>query len=407
MHAYLALLRRAPRLLAFGFLLTFFSAFGQTFFMAVFGAQIRAEFALSHGGFGAIYSTATLASAALLPWLGRIVDRHDLRLVASAVVIGLAFACLLTALAGNAVMLGLAILALRLSGQGLMGHTALTAVARGFAADRGKAIGIVLMGFAASEVVFPQLAVVGLTVGWRATWLVAGVAVLLIVLPGLRWLQATPLRPGEAAAASAEGPPSWNRARVLRDRRFHLLLPGVVAPAIVATGIFFHQSHIVAQKDWSLALFALGFALFSTSAVTAALLVGGVIDRCGARRLTPVGALLLATGTAIMAGGEHRMALVVAMGVLGAANGVHATTLTALWAELYGTAAYGAIRALVASAMVFGSAISPFLLGSLFDHGVAVSLVLGACAVYALVAGLLMRVALKSGMRHRVGRAAP
>jgi hypothetical protein len=84
----------------------------------------------------------------------------------------------LHAAAVNVFMRGVAMLALRLFGQGLMVHTALTAVARGLDADRGKAIGIVLMGFAASEVVFLRIAVVGLLVGWRGTWLVASVALL-------------------------------------------------------------------------------------------------------------------------------------------------------------------------------------------------------------------------------------
>jgi hypothetical protein len=75
-----------------------------------------------------------------------------------------------------------------------------------------------------------------------------------------------------------------------------------------------------------------------------------------------------------------------------------------LWAELYATAAYGAIRALVASAMVFGSALSPFALGWLFGRGASVSLVLAGCAAYALVGGSLMRVAFRSGVSRRAGR---
>jgi hypothetical protein len=54
------------RLLAFGFVLAFFSSFGQTSFIAVFGPVLRQEFGLSNGALGGMYSAATLASGLLL-----------------------------------------------------------------------------------------------------------------------------------------------------------------------------------------------------------------------------------------------------------------------------------------------------------------------------------------------------
>ncbi len=51
---YLDFLAVNRRFLAFGFATAFFSAFGQTFFIAVFGGELRAEFALSHGEFGSV-----------------------------------------------------------------------------------------------------------------------------------------------------------------------------------------------------------------------------------------------------------------------------------------------------------------------------------------------------------------
>lgn len=40
------------RMLAFGFLLTLFSSFGQTFFISLSGGHIREEFGLSHASLG-------------------------------------------------------------------------------------------------------------------------------------------------------------------------------------------------------------------------------------------------------------------------------------------------------------------------------------------------------------------
>ena len=61
-----AFLRTDPRLLVFGIVASAATSFGQTYFIALSGGEIRAAFDLSHGDFGAVYSAATLASALVL-----------------------------------------------------------------------------------------------------------------------------------------------------------------------------------------------------------------------------------------------------------------------------------------------------------------------------------------------------
>ena len=68
------------RLLGFGLLCATLSGFGQTFYVGLFNAPLRSDFGLGHGSLGLVYGAATLASASLLVWLGRLYDRFDLRL---------------------------------------------------------------------------------------------------------------------------------------------------------------------------------------------------------------------------------------------------------------------------------------------------------------------------------------
>src|SRR3546814_8225504 len=70
----LRFLRDNFRWLAGGFLLLMLSSFGQTFFIGLADNELRVRFDLSGGAFGLIYMAATLASAAVLPWLGRSLD---------------------------------------------------------------------------------------------------------------------------------------------------------------------------------------------------------------------------------------------------------------------------------------------------------------------------------------------
>ena len=66
--------RENSRWIAGGLLLTFFSSFGQTFFIGLSGEELRAKFDLSDGEFGGIYMIATIGSALTLPILGRVLD---------------------------------------------------------------------------------------------------------------------------------------------------------------------------------------------------------------------------------------------------------------------------------------------------------------------------------------------
>ena len=64
------------KVILFGFIFTFFSSFGQSFFLGLFNAPIRNELGISHGQFGNIYATATICSSLLLIWVGKKIDDY-------------------------------------------------------------------------------------------------------------------------------------------------------------------------------------------------------------------------------------------------------------------------------------------------------------------------------------------
>ncbi len=64
------------KVILFGFIFTFFSSFGQSFFLGLFNAPIRNELGISHGQFGNIYASATICSSLLLIWVGKKIDDY-------------------------------------------------------------------------------------------------------------------------------------------------------------------------------------------------------------------------------------------------------------------------------------------------------------------------------------------
>ncbi len=400
-------------LLAIGFALALCSGPGQTFFIALSAGDVRSALRLSDGDYGALYSVATLCSAATLIWLGKLADVGRPVALAVGVLSALAVAALAMASAQGAVSLAAAIFMLRLFGQGMLSHLMATNVARWFHANRGKALSVSALGFAAGEASLPLIAAAAMAaVGWRAMW--TGSAIVLAafgvgaVLVLARLAQARGFDLAAPAAGDA-GPgsgstdrtnPSWTRAQVLRDPRFFALLPGLVASPAIITGVLFHQVRLAESKGWTVGEFATLYPFYAVAATAGALAFGALIDRIGAARALPLMLVPLAVGLGLMSVGDTRAIGGAFMALMGASGGAAAVTPAALWSEMYGVRHIGAIRALSTSVMVFGTALMPAAMGALLDRDVSIETQLGGSALYA-VAAIGVFAALSSHLKAR------
>ncbi|MHA1597706.1 MAG: MFS transporter, partial [Alphaproteobacteria bacterium] len=361
------------RFLGFGLLLMLTSNFGQTFYVSLFGAAIRADFGLGNAEFGAIYSAATLGSALMLAWVGRRIDVLDLRLYVVLVFVGVSAAAVVLGISTNVFALGLALFGLRLGGQGLMTHAAVTSMARYFAARRGRAMSFAALGLPLGEATFPLMAVTLLAaLGWRQTWLASGVLMVLLI-PVLLWLlQGHGERHSKHLEATADddGGAQWSRRDVLRDIRFYLVIPGVLMPPFILTGLIFHQTVLAASKGWTLEWLATAFIGYAILHVLASLVSGFLVDRFGALRLLVFYQLPLLTGLAVLALADGVWVAVIYLSLAGATTGASLPVVNAMWAEVYGVAHLGAIKAMMVSMMVFATAVSPIAVGMMLDGGI-------------------------------------
>ncbi|MEM7704795.1 MAG: MFS transporter [Pseudomonadota bacterium] len=386
----LAFAKRNFRWLAGGFLLTAFSSFGQTYFVSASVAEWQEAFALSQGQFGRLYMLATLASACCLPFVGRLVDVMPTHRLVALVVTSLAGAAVLAGFASSVAMLTVGIFLLRLLGQGMMTHIALTATGRWFSASRGRAVSLVVLGHQAGEATLPlSFAGLSLAFGYRAGWLAAAGMLLLIALPLASWAYWKPRTP---LAEHADDPQprfvgrNWTRAEVLGDPIFWVLLIGVLAPPFIGTTIFYHQDYLATLNGWAPQLFPSALIPMAITTVCVALLTGGIIDRVGAVRVLPLYLLPLACACFAMALSGPAWSLFVAMFLLGISYGVSSTLLGALWPEIYGVLNLGAIRSVIVSAMVLATAAGPGITGTLIDWGVDLPRQMNWLGGYCLVA---------------------
>jgi MFS family permease len=404
-----AFLKQNFRWIAGGFLLTYFSSFGQTFFVSASIAEWQAAFDLSHGEFGRLYMFATLASALCLPFVGRLVDVVPEHRSVLLVIPVLAAATLLAAYAPSVAVLAFAIFLLRLFGQGMMTHIALTATGRWFALQRGRAVSLVVLGHQGGEATLPLVfASLAIGYGYQAGWLAGAVALMLVGLPFAYWAFREPRTARHHLDEHRDMPRQrqWTRAEVLRDPIFWILLTGVLAPPFIGTVIFYHQDYLTALNNWPPRYYAMSLSVMALTTVAFALLGGVIIDRFRATTVLPVFLLPLAATCFVFASSGPAVFLLVAMVLLGMSYGFSSTLFGAVWPEVYGTANLGSIRSGIVSAMVFATAAGPGLTGTLIDRGIPLPAQMAWFGVYCLAAALVVSFAsLRLRARHLRARA--
>ncbi len=388
---YLHLLHAYPRYLTFGVLHMFYSSPGQSFSVAIFVPSLTVAFGLSAGGFGLLYSAATLASALLLPLLGPLMDRHNLRIFSVCVGAGLALGCMVSAAATIIPLLFAGILLLRLCGQGLMTQIAAVATTRFFGDQRGKALAIVGLGFSLGTALFPvTLAFLISIFQWRPTMVLMAVSILLLFIPASLGLikksdpyQQPPRVTPESDETNAK---EWTRKDVLKTPFFYFAVPMALLIPFVSTGLIIHIGSIADYKGWSLEWVAACLAVSAITGRIGSFCMGPVVDRYKARTVFPFVLIPYVCGLAILALGHH--VATVPFWFLFSGLGVGSTnvTMSVLWAEAFGVLSLGAITSVVASAQVFATALSPVLFGWLIDLGVSITaIVAGSIALTMLV----------------------
>lgn len=372
------------RAAAFGLGAALTSTFGQSIFIGLFGAHIQLGLGLTPSQWGALYGLATGISGMSMFWLGALADRVATARAITVALFILAVGAATIATAQAPWMLALAFFCLRLGGQGLCSHIAIVTAAR-HAQLRGRNIAIAAFGFILGEALMP-LAVTALMgwIDWRWVWACAGVLVLLVALPVLRWI-AAPLPQVAPGSPGVEVHATMRRRDLLRHPAFLAALPVALVFPFVVTAIFLHQGSISALRGWTPAQVALAYLCFAGSQAVTTWLAGRLVDRSGAVQMFRFYLLPLAAG--VLIGGWASPAVAV-WGLylgLGIGSGCQSVMSGALWAELFGIRQLGLVRGVFTALMVLSTAASPPLLGLALINQIPLTLLAGMVAAYAVL----------------------
>lgn len=353
----------------FGWTLTFLSSFGQTFLISLYVPEILQVFNISNGVFGGIYAVATIIASVVMLTVGHTIDHKPVKTVTMATTIGMVISTLILGFSHySLIILVLALIGLRLTGQGLMSHISLTVMSRQYTTNRGKALSIAMLGYAAGEAVLPLvLSIIIVTYNYEVSaWVCAlflGFYLVRLYFQDLSKLDQQSALNQKPSAKALVG----DFIALLKDKFFWILIPATFALGFVNTAVFFYQYVFVEQKGWSVALYASFFTAYAVSRFLFSIFGGIWVDKYTAKKLFRIYMIPLIIGLIPFAFVSHIFGALVFLLLSGCTMGLAGTIKTALLAELFGTEKLGAIRSLFTMVMVISTALGPLMVGILMD----------------------------------------
>ena len=387
------------KVIIFGFIFTFFSSFGQSFFLGIFNESIRNELFISHGQFGSIYASATLLSSFVLIWLGKKIDDINISKFAFLVILLLSFSSFFFSKISSITLLFISIFFMRFSGQGMMSLTATTTISRYFTKSRGKALSTGWFGLSAAEFILPVLMIYLLIkIDWRTIWVYISLLVL-IVLPVISFYLLKNLNFDSREQTSEtiikdQNIKSWKRSDVLRDYRFYIICMNMLAMPWIATGVFVYQSFILSSKGWGPYIIAQSFMIYSITSVITLFIAGILVDKFTSRKIIVYMNIPFLLASFVLYFFESPFSSFVFFSLLGISNGFANVLGSSTWAEIYGVKFIGSIKSLTTALMVFATAFGTALFGFLIDKGLSIeqiSIVSGSYMVVSIIAVFLIR----------------
>jgi len=383
------------KVILFGFIFTFFSSFGQSFFLGLFNAPIRNELGISHGQFGNIYATATICSSLLLIWVGKKIDDYRILNYSLFVIILLFLSSLFFSFINSIYFLALGIFLMRFSGQGLMSHTSTTTISRFFERTRGKALSTAWFGLSTAEFILPVFVTYLLVVySWRSVW--QGIAILVIIfLPiviinTIKSIQLDSREESKNYDNKKIEIKSWRRRDVIKDYRFYIVSLNMLAMPWIATGVFVYQSFISYSKMWETYTIPKAFMVYSITSIVTLFISGFLVDKFTGRKIILFMNIPLLLAMFTLFQFNHEIFAYIFLGLIGVSNGLANILGSSTWAEIYGVKYIGSIKALTTAFMVFSTAFGTAVFGLLIDNGFTIENIAFTGAIYILISLFLL-----------------
>ena len=373
---------------------------------------------VDRGSFSLVIALGLFLYGAFMPWVGGLADRFGARIVTSIGCVLLAAALALTGQCQNLWQLALVYGVLASLGLAATGPVVANAViTRWFSRRRGTAVSILgSASMTGMSLLVPVVAWLILTVGWRMTYGLIGVFVLVVMLPlcllvvrdspeamGLA-VDGAPALAGSSVAAPAQ---RTSTATALRTVAFWQLAGSFFTCGFSMSLVSSHGVPMLTDHGYSPIFASWIIGVLGASSIAFTLLLGGLSDRFGARPVLSgiyTGRAFIFAGLFLIRDNPLAILGVAIAGGLTLAGSMSMTSM--LTADIYGRFSVGRILGVIFLVHQTGAAIGSSLAGALFEatggYGAAFAV---ACVFLATASVVALRI--DTAGARRIWRAEP
>lgn len=324
------------------------------------------EFDWSRAVLSGVFSLHLLAYGVIAPWVGLAVDRWSRRWVLALGGLGLGLTLGLLPSISSPVHFYLV--------YGLLGGVAASAlglvpntriITQWFRRQRGVALGLMASGIGVAMLLVPLVQAALAWAGWRAAFVLVGVAVAVTVCPVALLGQREP--PGQEWEPGRMGVSAW---RSLRDPSFRAVALAFACFGCFAHLVIAHEVALLMDLGYGARLAGLSVAVIGVLSLLGNLLWGGVADRHGPKAAVAaafVACLASVVVLTTLTPGRSGAWVVLQLLLFGLGFGTP-TALSALAAQRFGGDRFGQTFGVITLVFSLGSVAGPLAAGIIHDR---------------------------------------
>ncbi len=370
-------------MLAVGFLGLLATGPGQSYNIAVFVNPLIEELNLSRTAISSAYSLGTMIAALGLSYIGRMIDRFGPRLMIVVLALCLGAVCMLFPFVSGIIALSVAFTAVRFFGQGALTLGSTNLVSQWFSRRRGMALSITSLGFAVGNAFYPPLTQMLIArIGWQMCWVLQGVFVLALIIPiagilvvnkpedmGLLPDGDPKPSPGEENQASDVNglEDGFTVSEALRTVTFWVLAVGTAIPAMLITGMIFHQISYFQEQGLDAQSAANIFPILSVSMVIFMVIYGQLLDRFKTSTVVSAGILMNAVALWLLYIADTMLLAGVYAVAMGATQAAAMTNASYIWPRFFGRKHLSGIQGTAFTVCIVGASVGPLPFGIAYD----------------------------------------
>lgn len=275
---------------------------------------------------------------------------------------------------------------------------ALSTTARWFIKKRGAMTGIVKIGTGAGQFIMPITASILINkYGWRASYSIIGIAVLISLVAISQLLKRNPLQTNLSnnykAEKSLDNTVSSNKDfylnEALHTKQFWAICSTNLAIVFCFLIIILHIVPYAEDMGVSTTKAASVLSTIGGVSMAGRFIIGFTIDQIGSKKAMILCIILLIAGLLLLQVTKEPWLLYVFAVIYGISHGGYFTAMSPIVAEFFGIAAHGVLFGIVAFSGTVGGALGPILAGHIFDVTAGYSLAFRLC-IFMASSGLLL-----------------